>query len=449
MKLYHLRRNVKFVVMNSVFDTDKILNTFYDLKGSSIGRAAKPNEDVKKDNDVRNGYPGTSFVMKEETRERVKNQLTRDCEFLKEMKIMDYSMLIGVHHVVSENEPSGNDSHSIGGVHFRDSSSLRMQKQRNSLSKPNIAVRSRSSESGINRVLKSPLLASFSQNKEVVEDGNTNEKGVEFILNDELFNSKSSDAEIDIGPRSKSPFGVMPNSDILNNGDRSIASFSTLGFEDEDEISILEGSRQHLTSDQNRESHEPKWVEERQKNDIRRELATEQIYWPFHRYYEIDGQRRAAPLNVPEEEEKEDEEETYDKNITKVREKWALYNFETPLSERKDGGFAMDTTNFDLPMKLVVGKKAVRCDGKIFYMGIIDVLQQFNVRKRLEARWRRMLSGNWEAASCVHPNVYAARFLRFFDEYAIYQKSFAPEQPLATDEEEIRFSHVSATTSID
>mmetsp|Transcript_35076 Transcript_35076/g.53809 ORF Transcript_35076/g.53809 Transcript_35076/m.53809 type:complete len:93 (+) Transcript_35076:15-293(+) len=50
-------------------------------------------------------------------------------------------------------------------------------------------------------------------------------------------------------------------------------------------------------------------------------------------------------------------------------------------------------------------------------MGIIDILQQFNIRKRLEARYRRMLGGGWADASCVHPNLYAERFLRFYDEY--------------------------------
>jgi hypothetical protein len=91
--------------------------------------------------------------------------------------------------------------------------------------------------------------------------------------------------------------------------------------------------------------------------------------------------------------------------------------FTPPLSNRKDGGFVMDTSGFNLPLKVNMGVSTQYLDGKIFYMGIIDILQQFNVRKRLEARFRRIKGGGWEGASCVHPFVYADRFVRFFDEY--------------------------------
>mmetsp|Transcript_17434 Transcript_17434/g.25970 ORF Transcript_17434/g.25970 Transcript_17434/m.25970 type:complete len:104 (+) Transcript_17434:2239-2550(+) len=53
---------------------------------------------------------------------------------------------------------------------------------------------------------------------------------------------------------------------------------------------------------------------------------------------------------------------------------------------------------------------------KIYFVGIIDILQQFNSRKRVEARWRTLQAGR-EGASCVHPQLYADRFMRFFDEY--------------------------------
>jgi hypothetical protein len=55
--------------------------------------------------------------------------------------------------------------------------------------------------------------------------------------------------------------------------------------------------------------------------------------------------------------------------------------------------------------------------GDTIYIGIIDILQQFNIRKRVEAQYRRQGTTGWEAASCVHPTLYADRFVRFFDEY--------------------------------
>ena len=99
VKLYHLRRNVKFVIMNSVYYTDKSLQTFYDLKGSEIGRAAKPGQDVLKDNDLRAVLPEQAFNFKKNVKDRLRAQVVSDCNFLKRMQIMDYSMLIGIHHI--------------------------------------------------------------------------------------------------------------------------------------------------------------------------------------------------------------------------------------------------------------------------------------------------------------------------------------------------------------
>ena len=131
VKLYHLKRNVKFIVMNSVFDTDKMISSFFDLKGSRIGRDAKPGESVKKDNDVRNMIkkdPTAAFILPPTVRLRLKEQIVRDCIFLKEMKIMDYSMLIGVHYIPSKAAVASNDS--IQGLVFRDSESVRSTKNK-------------------------------------------------------------------------------------------------------------------------------------------------------------------------------------------------------------------------------------------------------------------------------------------------------------------------------
>ena len=99
VKLYHLRRNVKFVVMKSVYDTDKHLDQLFDVKGSSKGRDARPGEAVKKDNDVRRALPDGAFVLDPDLRCKLRMQVKKDCEWLKSMKIMDYSMLIGVHNI--------------------------------------------------------------------------------------------------------------------------------------------------------------------------------------------------------------------------------------------------------------------------------------------------------------------------------------------------------------
>merc|ERR1712087_1056464 len=111
-------------------------------------------------------------------------------------------------------------------------------------------------------------------------------------------------------------------------------------------------------------------------------------------------------------------------------------NFVTPLSNRIDRGLAMDTNGIELPQTHGLGGgNEIVYEGKIFYMGIIDILQQFNVRKRLEAKFRRMTGSGWRDASCVHPNLYADRFMEFFDEYST-------RTPGAKDAEEIEADDV-------
>lgn len=99
IKMYHLRRKVHFVVMTSVFDTPAQINTIYDLKGSLIGRSATQREresgGVLKDNDLiadncklHLGAKKAAFMA----------QLEKDAMFLAKLNIMDYSLLVGIHH---------------------------------------------------------------------------------------------------------------------------------------------------------------------------------------------------------------------------------------------------------------------------------------------------------------------------------------------------------------
>ncbi len=98
--MYHLGRNVKFVIMCSVFDTDVNLSTIFDIKGSTLGRSAKAGDSVRKDNDLReriasNG--GLGFEFKDpETRCRLKRIVEKDVEWLRKVNVIDYSMLIGL-----------------------------------------------------------------------------------------------------------------------------------------------------------------------------------------------------------------------------------------------------------------------------------------------------------------------------------------------------------------
>jgi len=85
--------------MSSVFYTPLPIHRMFDLKGSRAGRSATPEEraenKVMKDNDlIVDGITITLGPNKPQFVETLKN----DSEWLASHKIMDYSLLLGIHH---------------------------------------------------------------------------------------------------------------------------------------------------------------------------------------------------------------------------------------------------------------------------------------------------------------------------------------------------------------
>jgi hypothetical protein len=96
---------------------------------------------------------------------------------------------------------------------------------------------------------------------------------------------------------------------------------------------------------------------------------------------------------------------------------WNIPEFTPPLSDRKDGGLMMATTGMRTPMVFHSKQGDMQYEGKIYYMGIIDILQQYNARKRVETTYRKVEVRGQAEPSCVSPDDYADRFVYFFDEY--------------------------------
>ena len=340
VKLYHLRRNVKFVIMNSVYDTDKILHSFYDLKGSSLGRDAKPHHAVKKDNDLRKLLPEEALVLPSEQRNRVRAQLKKDLDFLERNDVMDYSMLVGIHHVPPDEERSVTNMETIR----RRKTSTDFDVEGNDLT----GRSHRRQRSGSN------MSASY-------------------------FSHHTRRGSDDFG------MGIY---DAL----------------DDDDNSYLPGSsKRPVTTPFQLDSE----TEEKKKATI------EKLYWPFHHLFDIHGYRKLQPASCsvcPEGEPCQ----------CRKHESLVGYNiaeFEEPLSDRKDGGFEMDTTHRTLPMIFKGPHGDQQYEGKIFYMGVIDILQEYTSRKMLESQYRLVQASSKNEPSCVKPSSYAKRFLRFFDEY--------------------------------
>ncbi|VVA97055.1 unnamed protein product [Arabis nemorensis] len=91
----------RFVVMGNMFFTDLRIHRRFDLKGSSLGRSANKVEidenTILKDLDL-NYY----FYLEPSWREGLLRQLEIDSKFLEDQNIMDYSLLLGVHHRAPE-----------------------------------------------------------------------------------------------------------------------------------------------------------------------------------------------------------------------------------------------------------------------------------------------------------------------------------------------------------
>ena len=125
VKMSHLNRKIHFVVMNNIFHTPKPIHTLYDLKGVTYsGRYVEKNKfetkskgstvcgkdlnfqgftDNNKSGNKRNigqsvpKYRQWLKIGKTERKIAFVDQIASDSVFLARMKIMDYSLLIGVH----------------------------------------------------------------------------------------------------------------------------------------------------------------------------------------------------------------------------------------------------------------------------------------------------------------------------------------------------------------
>lgn len=97
----HRGRKMRFLVMKSVFFTDMYIHESYDIKGSTHGRAATPQEKeqevpILKDNDfVENNM---KIRIQHPDAKRFLEQIRNDAEFLRSVDVMDYSLLIGIHY---------------------------------------------------------------------------------------------------------------------------------------------------------------------------------------------------------------------------------------------------------------------------------------------------------------------------------------------------------------
>jgi len=96
-------KNVRLVVMNNLLPSSVRMHQKYDLKGSTYKRKASKTEREKayptfKDLDFVEHHP-EGLLLEADTCVALMKTLQRDCRVLESFKIMDYSLLVGVHNL--------------------------------------------------------------------------------------------------------------------------------------------------------------------------------------------------------------------------------------------------------------------------------------------------------------------------------------------------------------
>ncbi|XP_068662536.1 phosphatidylinositol 4-phosphate 5-kinase 6-like isoform X5 [Aristolochia californica] len=92
------QKKVRFVIMGNLFRTEYTINKRFDLKGSSHGRTTdKPEAEIDENTTLKDLDLNYIFRLQKSWFQELHRQVDRDCEFLEQERIMDYSLLVGLH----------------------------------------------------------------------------------------------------------------------------------------------------------------------------------------------------------------------------------------------------------------------------------------------------------------------------------------------------------------
>jgi 1-phosphatidylinositol-4-phosphate 5-kinase len=92
------QKKVRFVIMGNLFCTGHSIHRRFDLKGSSHGRlTTKPESEIDPNTTLKDLDLNFAFRLQKNWFQEFCRQVDRDCEFLEQERIMDYSLLVGLH----------------------------------------------------------------------------------------------------------------------------------------------------------------------------------------------------------------------------------------------------------------------------------------------------------------------------------------------------------------
>ncbi|KAL2536834.1 Phosphatidylinositol 4-phosphate 5-kinase 4 [Forsythia ovata] len=96
----HAHKKVRFVIMGNLFCTKYAIHRRFDLKGSSQGRLTdKPESEIDSTTTLKDLDLNFIFRLQKSWFQEFSRQVDRDCDFLEQERIMDYSLLVGIHFI--------------------------------------------------------------------------------------------------------------------------------------------------------------------------------------------------------------------------------------------------------------------------------------------------------------------------------------------------------------
>ncbi|KAL8243432.1 hypothetical protein R6Q59_009690 [Mikania micrantha] len=112
-----IQKKVRFVIMGNLLCTEVPIHRRYDLKGSSHGRITdKPETEIDANTTLKDLDLQFIFRLRKDWFQEFWSQVNKDCDFLEQERIMDYSLLVGISFQGSDRDAAeGRSEHdSIG-----------------------------------------------------------------------------------------------------------------------------------------------------------------------------------------------------------------------------------------------------------------------------------------------------------------------------------------------
>ncbi|XP_071690172.1 phosphatidylinositol 4-phosphate 5-kinase 6-like [Rutidosis leptorrhynchoides] len=111
-----IQKKVRFVIMGNLLRTEVPIHRRYDLKGSSHGRITdKPENEIDANTTLKDLDLKFIFRLHKDWFQEFCSQVNKDCDFLEQERIMDYSLLVGISFQEFSSAADGKSEHDSTG----------------------------------------------------------------------------------------------------------------------------------------------------------------------------------------------------------------------------------------------------------------------------------------------------------------------------------------------